>query len=258
MTPAFRRRALAITFALGAPVDGLAACSYNPELGRQQVMLVDPAALSQQGAQAWAQMKQTQRVSTDAAMNNRVRRVGQQIVQAAGLNGQPWEYAVFVDDSINAFVLPGGKVGVTTGMLRFMRNDDELAAVLGHEVAHVIANHAAERYSQSALAQVGAGLVGAATQNAESGIAQALGQYAGPALQVAVLMPYSRRHELEADRLGLDLMVRAGFSARNGVELWRRMAARGGANTPEILSTHPSDAARVQQLDGYIAARGYN
>ncbi|MEW6019932.1 MAG: M48 family peptidase, partial [Pseudomonadota bacterium] len=80
MTPAFRRRALVITFALGAPVAGLAACSYNPELGRQQVMLVDPAALSQQGAQAWAQMKQTQRVSTDAAMNNRVRRVGQQIV----------------------------------------------------------------------------------------------------------------------------------------------------------------------------------
>ena len=113
-------------------------------------------------------------------------------------------------------------------------------------------------YSQTALAQVGAGLVGAATQNAESGLAQALGRYAGPALQVAVLMPYSRQHELEADRLGLDLMVRAAFSARRGVDLWRRMAARAsGSSGPAILSTHPSDAARVQQLDAYIAARGY-
>ena len=105
---------------------------------------------------------------------------------------------------------------------------------------------------------MGAGLVRAAARSAGGGMAPTRGQHAGPALQVAVLMPYSRRHELEADRLGLDLMVRAGFSARSGVELWRRMAARGGANTPEILSTHPSDAARVQQLDGYIAARGYN
>ncbi|MDO8900308.1 MAG: M48 family metallopeptidase, partial [Phenylobacterium sp.] len=185
-------------------------------------------------------------------------RVASQIVGASGLAGQAWEYAVFEDASVNAFVLPGGKVGVTTGMMAFAANDDELAAVLGHEVAHVMANHAAERYSQSALAQVGAGLVGAATQNAEGGLAQSLGRYAGPALQVAVLMPYSRQHELEADRIGLDLMVRAGFSARRGVELWRRMAARGGSNTPAILSTHPSDAARVQQLDAYIAARGYS
>ena len=204
-------------------------------------------------------MKQTEKVSSDAAANARVRRVGGQIVQAAGLGGQSWEYAVFQDDAVNAFVLPGGKGGVTTGMMKFVANDDELAAVLGHEVAHVIANHAAERYSQTALAQVGAGLVGAATQNAEGGLTQALGRYAGPALQVAVLMPYSRQHELEADRLGLELMVRAGFSARRGVDLWRRMAARaGGASGPAILSPHPSDAARVQQLDAYIAARGYS
>ena len=255
-TPIAKRARLLAVPALAAM---LVACSYNSDLGRQQVLLVDPAALSQQGSQAWAQMKQTERVSNDAAANARVRRVGGQIVQAAGLGGQSWEYAVFQDEAVNAFVLPGGKVGVTTGMMKFVANDDELAAVLGHEVAHVIANHAAERYSQTALAQVGAGLVGAATQNAEGGLTQALGRYAGPALQVAVLMPYSRQHELEADRLGLDLMVRAGFSARRGVDLWRRMAARaGGASGPAILSTHPSDAARVQQLDAYIAARGYS
>lgn len=256
--PAARRlRALALLVALSAPA-GLAACSYSEELGRQQVLLVDPGALSQQGAQAWAQMKQTSKVSNDAAANARLRRIGGQIVAATTLRNQAWEYAVFEDKSVNAFVLPGGKVGVTTGMMAFVANDDELAAVLGHEVAHVMANHAAERYSQSALAQVGAGLVGAATQNADSGLAQALGRYAGPALQVAVLNPYSRQHELEADRIGLDLMVRAGFSARRGVELWRRMAARGGSSVPAILSTHPSDAARVQQLDAYIAARGYS
>ncbi|MDP1873321.1 M48 family metallopeptidase [Phenylobacterium sp.] len=250
-------RTVALLAALAAPA-GLVACAYNEELGRQQVLLVDPSALSQQGAQAWAQMKQTSRLSTDAAANARLRRIGGQIVGASGLGGQTWEYAVFQDNSVNAFVLPGGKVGVTTGMMAFVANDDELAAVLGHEVAHVMANHAAERYSQSALAQVGAGLVGAATQGAENGLAQSLGRYAGPALQVAVLNPYSRQHELEADRIGLDLMVRAGFSARRGVELWRRMAARGGSSMPAILSTHPSDAARVQQLDAYIAARGYS
>ncbi|MDP1618737.1 M48 family metallopeptidase [Phenylobacterium sp.] len=250
-------RALAVAGAILLPAS-LAACSYNESLGRQQVLLVDPGALSQQGAQAWSQMKQTSKVSTDAAANARLRRIGGQIVGASGLGGQAWEYAVFEDSSINAFVLPGGKVGVTSGMMAFVANDDELAAVLGHEVAHVMANHAAERYSQSALAQVGAGIVGAATQNAEGGIAQSLGRYAGPALQVAVLMPHSRQHELEADRIGLDLMVRAGFSAKRGVNLWRRMAARGGSSTPAILSTHPSDAARVQQLDAYIATRGYS
>jgi predicted Zn-dependent protease len=250
-------RTLALVSALVVPA-GLTACSYNESLGRQQVLLVDPSALSQQGAQAWSQMKQTSKVSTDAAANARLRRIGGQIVGASGLGGQAWEYAVFEDSSINAFVLPGGKVGVTSGMMAFAANDDELAAVLGHEVAHVMANHAAERYSQSALAQVGAGIVGAATQNAEGGVVQALGRYAAPALQVAVLMPHSRQHELEADRIGLDLMVRAGFSAKRGVNLWRRMAARGGASTPAILSTHPSDAARVQQLDAYIATRGYS
>ncbi|MCG9915037.1 MAG: M48 family metallopeptidase [Phenylobacterium sp.] len=250
-------KTLALAAALSIPL-GLTACSYSEELGRQQMLLVDPAALSQQGAQAWSQMKQTSKLSNDAAANARLRRIGNQIVAATNLGNQAWEYAVFEDKSINAFVLPGGKVGVTTGMMAFVANDDELAAVLGHEVAHVMANHAAERYSQSTLAQVGAGVIGAVTQNAESELAQTLGRYAAPALQVAVLMPYSRQHELEADRIGLDLMVRAGFSAKRGVNLWRRMAARGGSATPAILSTHPSDAARVQQLDAYIAARGYS
>lgn len=133
---------------------GAAGCAYNDTLGRNQFLIVDDSALIQQADAAWAEALRTQRTSNDAASLARIKRVGDRIVAAAGLSGQRWEYALFVSDAPNAFVLPSGKIGVTTSLLALVRNDDQLAAVLGHEVGHVVARHAAERYSTSAATSV--------------------------------------------------------------------------------------------------------
>lgn len=246
--PAVRTLAMA---AAGAAA--LAACAYNEDLGRNQLLIVDDASLTQQADAAWAETLRTKPQSRDAAQNARVRRVGDRIVQAAGLGGRSWEYAVFVDDSPNAFVLPSGKIGVTTALLSLARNDDQLAAVLGHEVGHVVARHAAERYSSTALASVGL----QAVQGVAGDYGRAAGAIGGLGAQYGVLLPFSRRDELEADRLGVDYMQRAGFKPAESVTLWRTMAAQRQTSTPEFASTHPSDASRISALEQYIASKGW-
>lgn len=241
--------ALAATAALST-----AACAYNETLGRSQFLIVDDAALTQQSDAAWAQALRTQRTSSDAAANARVRRVGGRIVEAAGLTDRSWDYAVFVSERPNAFVLPSGKIGVTTGLLALVRTDDQLAAVLGHEVGHVVARHAAERYSSTAAT----GLVLSGVRSAAGDYAQAAGAIGGLGAQLGVLLPFSRRHELEADRLGVDYMQRAGFRPSEAIALWRLMAGQRQGSTPEFASTHPSDASRIAALEQYIASQGWS
>lgn len=231
----------------------LSACAYNDSLGRNQFLIVDDSALMQQADAAWAEALRTQRTSSDAAANARTRRVGDRIVQAAGLTDRRWEYAVFVNESPNAFVLPSGKIGVTTGLLGLVRNDDQLAAVLGHEVGHVTARHAAERYSTSAAT----GLVLSGVQGAAGDYAQAAGAIGGLGAQLGVLLPFSRRDELEADRLGVDYMQRAGFAPRESIALWRLMQGQRQGSNPEFASTHPSDTTRIAALEQYIESRGW-
>lgn len=231
----------------------LSACAYNDSLGRNQFLIVDDSALMQQADAAWAEALRTQRTSADAAANARIRRVGDRIVQAAGLTDRRWEYAVFVNESPNAFVLPSGKIGVTTGLLGLVRNDDQLAAVLGHEVGHVTARHAAERYSTSAAT----GLVLSGVQGAAGDYAQAAGAIGGLGAQLGVLLPFSRRDELEADRLGVDYMQRAGFAPRESIALWRLMQGQRQGSNPEFASTHPSDTTRIAALEQYIESRGW-
>jgi predicted Zn-dependent protease len=232
----------------------LAGCAYNETLGRNQLLIVDDSALTQQSDAAWAEALRTQRVSTDAAANARIRRVGERIVQAAGLTDRRWDYALFVSESPNAFVLPSGKIGVTTGLLALVRNDDQLATVLGHEVGHVVARHAAERYSTTALTSIGLRGV----QSAAGDYAQAAGAIGGLGAQLGLLLPFSRNHELEADRLGVDYLQRAGFRPSEAVALWRLMAAQRQSSTPQFASTHPSDSTRIAALEQYIASRGWN
>ncbi|HEX8571028.1 MAG TPA: M48 family metallopeptidase [Caulobacteraceae bacterium] len=246
------RKPLAAGLASVAAAALVGACAYNEALGRQQIVLVGDDALAQAGASAWQQTLSTQRVSNDATLNRRVNEVGRRIVGAAGLGGQQWEYRVFENNSPNAFVLPGGRVGVTTGLFRVAQNDDQLAAVIGHEVAHTTARHAAERYSQQALAQVGLSVAGQAVQSRAA--LQALGLGA----QVGALLPFSRQHELEADRIGVDYMAQAGYRPSEAVALWRNMGAARSGGTPQFLSTHPNDATRIQQLEAYIRSRGYS
>lgn len=254
-----RRRSGPVRLTLGAALClAMAGCAYNPELGREQLILVDQGQLSQLAEASWRSTLQRERVSRDPAANRRVTAVAQRIVQAAGRANEPWEYVVFENDQANAFVLPGNKVGVNTGLLKLARTDGELAAVLGHEIAHTTARHAAERYSQSSLAQAGLTAANMAAGQSDARYAGQIAGLFGLGLQYGVLNPYSRRHELEADRLGLDYMARAGYRPSEAVALWRSMAARGGSGTPSLLSTHPSDEQRIQAIEAHIAANRYS
>lgn len=245
---------LKVLIAAGLGTVLLSGCAYNETLGRNQFVLVDEASLARQSDAAWAEALRTQAVSRDATQNTRVRRVGGRIVEAANLGDRSWDYAVFTDAAPNAFVLPSGKIGVTTALLALVQNDDQLATVIGHEVAHVVARHAAERSSTGALAgiagQVAGGLAGDYGQQAAS----ATGLFA----QYGALLPFSRRDELEADRIGVDFLAQAGYRPSQAVALWRLMAAQGASGTPEFASTHPSDQTRIAALEQYIASRGWN
>ncbi|MEM9965585.1 MAG: M48 family metallopeptidase [Asticcacaulis sp.] len=232
----------------------LVGCETNETLGRSQFLLVDNADLAPTALQGWSEMLKTAKVSRDVSLNNRVRTVGAKIVTAAGYNANEWEYVVFENDQPNAFVIPGNKIGVNTGMFKVVKNDDQLAAVLGHEAAHIIGKHAAERYSQQSAAQIGLQVAVGAT---EGRVQQAVANYGGLGAQLGLLLPYSRKHELEADKIGVDIMVRAGYRASEAVALWRNMQAQGGAGNPEFMSTHPSDTTRISQLEAYILQKGY-
>ncbi len=239
----------------------LGACAYNEDLGRNQLLLVNNDSLAKASQDAWATTLSKGKVSRDAQANARVRAVGTRLVQAVGLANRPWEYVVFDDPTANAFVLPGGQVGVNTGLLAIVRNDDQLAAVIGHEIGHMTAQHAAERYSQAAASQlVIAGAQAAAGRVTSADNARALASLGGLGAQVGVLLPFSRKHELEADTLGVGYMVKAGYRASESVALWRLMAQNrtAGGAPPQFLSTHPSDETRIAALQALITARGWN
>lgn len=254
------KRALALG-AMAAMSLAVAACAYNEELGRNQLLLVDNSALASAAEQAWAQELASGKVSRNAAANARVRSVAERLVRAAGLSDRPWQYVVFEDPSANAFVLPGGQIGVNTGLLAIVDNDDQLAAVIGHEIAHMTLNHAAERYSQQAATQLGLGIAQSALGGGAGGErAQTIGSLGGIGAQLGVLLPFSRRHELEADRVGVDYMAKAGFRPSQALQLWRNMAAgrTGGGGAGGFTSTHPSDAERLSALEAHIRAQGYS
>ncbi|MDQ2694768.1 MAG: M48 family metallopeptidase, partial [Pseudomonadota bacterium] len=177
-----------------------------------------------------------------------VRCVAGAIVNEVQGGPRSWEVAVFQDGSANAFALPGGKIGVNTGMFKVARNPDQLAAVIGHEVGHVLAQHSNERLSQQFAVQAGLSLADAvAGQYAALPREQLLGVL-GLGAQLGILLPYSRTHESEADVIGLNLMARAGFDPRQSIGLWQNMARSGGGQPPEFMSTHPSHGTRLQDL----------
>ena len=231
----------------------LSGCATVPETGRRQLMLIDAAQEAQMGLSAFADLKSRQPICYDPVANERVRRIGARIAPAVGrdLPNAEWEFVVFEASEVNAFALPGGKVGVYTGLLDFADSDDELAAVMGHEIAHVSARHGAERASQ----QLGAALLGAgvevATEDAKhrDAIRVAYGLVA-----TGAVLKYSRDHESEADRIGLLYMARAGYDPAAAIRFWRKMAAReqSGLRLPEWLSTHPADETRIARLERWL------
>lgn len=224
-----------------APALALAACEQNPVTGRQQLILIPEDQANEMGAQAFRDILSKSESGTDA-QQQRVERIGRRIVQATQAENMNWEFRVIKDDAANAFALPGGKLGVNTGMLDLVGNDAQLAAVIGHEIAHATARHSAERMSRQALTEAGVGIVGA-TVDSQAGV-----RLLAQAAQLGVILPFTRGQETEADEIGMVYMARAGYDPRGAVELWKKMAAQGGEQPPEFLSTHPNPANRVQKL----------
>lgn len=227
------------------------SCAYNEELGRNQLLFVSQGEMAQLASSAWSDLKRQEQITNDPRYTARVNRVAPKIIRAAGGNPAEWEVQVFKSDQLNAFALPGGKIGFYTGILDLMDNDDQIAAVMGHEVAHVNFNHSGERYSQTAAAQTGLGVAGAAAGSSQLGGAAV--QALGLATQTGVLLPFSRKHELEADKFGVRYMHRAGYDANEAVKFWQKMAAQKSGSPPEFLSTHPADSTRISALQREIA-----
>jgi predicted Zn-dependent protease len=237
----------------------LAGCATttSPTGRRQVVGAVSEEQLTQLGVQAFAEAKAKTPQSTNSRQNAYVRCVVQQVVQQLPAEWQNigWETAVFVDTSPNAFALPGGKVGVNTGIFTVAKNQDQLAAVIAHEVGHVYAHHHNERITRQMGAQGALQVIGAlAGSRYGEGAASAVTQGGSIAAQAGFLLPNSRTQESEADVVGQQLMARAGFDPRQAVNLWENMIAASSSRPPEWLSTHPNPENRIQELNSRAAS----
>lgn len=245
---------------LGASITVLlAACATTTSpTGRTQVVGgVSQQELDQLGLKAFAETKAKEPIDTDPKRNAYVRCVVNALVAQLPpqWRGTAWETALFDDKEPNAFALPGGKVGVNSGIFSVAKNQDQLAAVLGHEIGHVISRHHEERITRQMGTQTGLSVLGAlAGARYGSGAADTVGQLGGMTAQAAFLLPGSRVQESEADVVGQRLMAQAGFDPAQAVDLWKNMMAAGGQRPPQWLSTHPDPSARIGELQRDVAA----
>lgn len=240
----------AVTLAVAA-----CATTTSPTGRTQTVGAVSQQQLDQLGEQAFQEYRTQQPLSSNTTQNNYVRCVVGAVVRELPASAQSgWDVALFSNDSPNAFALPGGKVGVYTGIFKVARNQDQLAAVIAHEVGHVVSRHHDERITRQYGAQAGLGILGALVGSQYgTNAAQATQQLGGAALQTAFLLPNSRTQETEADVVGQRLMAEAGFDPREAVGLWQNMISAGGSQGPEWLSTHPNPQSRIAELGARAA-----
>ncbi len=227
----------------------LSACATSPT-GRSQFIYMPDAQLNQMGLQAFDNLKSEKPVSKNSRYVQFANCVAEALVHEVGGN---WEVVVFEDKSLNAFALPGNKIGVHSGLIELVDNQDQLAAVIGHEIGHVMARHSNERMSQETAVSTGVGLIQAVSAP-ETALGQAAIGLLGIGAQYGIILPYSRTHESEADVIGLDLMAKAGFDPRQSIVLWQKMDTAGkGPEPAEFLSTHPSHGTRISDLNQHMA-----
>lgn len=268
----FSRRRAVQTLAAGGGAAALSACVTNPETGSRQFLgLIGEGQLNQMAAASWAEAKKKQKVSTDPRYTRRLRTITSRIARGANKDSEKWDVTVFDDDTKNAFVLPGNRVGFYKGMMDFADNDDQIAAVMGHEVGHVTGRHARERVNQQMLGQVGvaAGTVLGASQLSKkcrsvpaasqracvskaNQQAARLNQALGLGFMLGIALPYSRNHESQSDLLGAKYMHKAGYDAYQSVRLWEKMAEANPRRQPEFMSTHPDPSRRARDLHDFI------
>jgi len=227
------------------------ATTPNPVTGREQLILISDAELSQAALQAWDQQVRQTPTWNNGAAQARLERVGTRIVTAAGLGNQQWEFRLFDTKDKNAFVLPANKVGFYRGLYEICDADDWIGCVLGHETGHVTGRHAAERYSRQMVTQTALGVAGAAIHSDMARAALGMGA------QVGIALPFSRDQEAEADMIGIRYMHDAGYDVRQAIPFWQRMEQSGGSRPPEFLSTHPSPDNRIQRIRDHINRQGW-
>ncbi len=227
-------------------------CTTVPGTGRSALMLVPESALVEQSNNLFREMRRKTRISRNSEYNARVQRVGRKIADVVkdDMPNTHWEFVVFEDASqVNAFAMPGGKVGIYTGLFSLVEQDADLATVVSHEIAHVVARHGNQRVSQQILLAAGGLAIGLSLDDEDRATRNAVMTAYGMGSTLGVALPYSRSHELEADKLGLIYMARAGYDPRRSLVFWEKMMRRQRAGLlPEFLSTHPAHQSRIRQL----------
>ncbi len=242
----------------------LTTCSTVPITGRKQLDLIPQSTMLSMSAEQYQTFLKSNKISKNTQQTQLVKRVGRRIQRSVEqyfaennlsheLEGYAWEFNLVESEQVNAWAMPGGKVVVYTGILPVTNNEGGLAVVMGHEVAHAVAGHGNERMSQALLVQMGGMALSTAMANEPEQTRELWMAAFGAGAQFGVLLPYSRLHESEADHLGLIFMAMAGYHPRAAVDFWKRMAKmKGGKAPPEILSTHPSDETRIQNIESLI------
>ena len=236
----------------------IAGCGAVPLTGRKQVLLVSDQEVYEAGLTQYNEYMASAKVSSDAKASAMVKSVGEKLADATekylkanGLESElanlKWEFNLVQNDEVNAFCLPGGKIVVYEGLLSVAQTEAELAVVLGHEIAHAVAKHSNERMSQQILTQYGQAILAQALSNKSEAVRTVGTSVFGLGAQVGLMLPYSRKHEYEADYMGIVFMEIAGYDSSSAIDFWTKMSA-GGSNTSDFLSTHPSDSKRISEI----------
>lgn len=247
-----RPRTVCLAIATGMVCSSLLVaqgCRLAPMSGRRQLVLIPESQEIALGEQAYKETVSTQPMSSDAEITAMVERVGRRIAAVAAKPEYEWEFGVIAENVQNAFALPGGKVAVYEGILPVCQSEAGLAVVMSHEIAHAIARHGGERMSQLSVVGGVGSIINAVSENhADTATTQRIMQVYGVTSQYGVVLPFSRKHESEADAIGLILMAKAGYDPSVAPEFWERFAEASGPKAPEWLSTHPADASRAADL----------
>lgn len=256
-----RRTAVALCVALLAELF-LTGCGSVPLTGRKQMLLVSDQEVYQAGLTQYNEYMATAELSTDAKTSAMVKSVGQKLADATekylranGFESEianlQWEFSLVKNNEVNAFCLPGGKIVVYEGLFAVASNEAELAVVLGHEIGHAVAKHSNERMSQQILTQYGAAILQQALSQKSAAVQTVAVNVFGLGAQMGVMLPYSRKHEYEADYMGIVFMEIAGYDSASALDFWTKMSA-GGSNASDFLSTHPSDAKRIANIKEHM------
>ncbi|WP_281951040.1 M48 family metallopeptidase [Nitrosophilus kaiyonis] len=231
------------------------SCAKNPYINRSQLILISPSQEIQLGLQAKQEILKKQKLSKDPYYNELVKKVSQRIAKVAEKEFHPnfqWEFYVLKSKEINAFCLPGGKIFVYTGLLKIVDNEDQLATVIGHEVAHAILRHGSERASIAMVSSIARDLVEKGLNVSSSKWGPLFDLAYGVGSKYGIIYPYSRKFEYEADQVGLYLMYKACYDLNEAIRFWQKMIQISKKNIPEFLSTHPSDIHRIERIKKYI------